>query len=142
MNKKPNTDAMLEFTKAKAYRNKQNVLDAIDLCKKENDISTKRVCELAGVTRAYFTNHREMRKVLDDAKKVVNRNLKKQRQSPNSRDVLEKALRTEIKLLRKQISELEYNENYKEKYEKLKEENAVLNERLSKNLTDNSFFNF
>lgn len=142
MNKKPNTEAMREFSQAKAEQNRQRVLDAIDLCKKEGNISTNRVCELAGVTRAYFTNHKDMRIVLDKAKGIVNRNLKKKRQSPSSRDTLETALRCEIKMLKKQICELEDNENYKEKYEQLKEENRILNERLSKDLTDNSFFNF
>ena len=142
MNNKPNTKALFKYSQNKADKNKQRVLDAIDTCKKEGNISTNRVCELAGVTRAYFTNHKEMRTVLDDAKKIVNRNLKKKRQSPSSRDVLEKSLRCEIKLLKKRVAELEKNENYKEKYEQLKKENHILKERLAKDLADDKFFNF
>ena len=115
---------------------------AVWMLSQYGNISTNRVCELAGVTRAYFTNHQEMREVLDKAKGIVNRNLKKKRQSPSSRETLETALRTEIKLLKKQVADLEKNENYKEKYEALKEENNVLNERLSKTMAENPFFNF
>lgn len=142
MNKKPNTKAMIEYNQIQSEERKKKVLDAIDKCKAEGDISTKRVCEMANVTRAYFTNHPEMRVVLDNAKKIVNRNLKKKRQSPDSRSVLEKSLRAEIARLNKNVTELEEAASYKSKYEELLNEYNTLNSKLSDVLENDSRFNF
>ena len=97
---------------------------------------------MANVTRAYFTNHPEMRVVLDNAKKIVNRNLKKKRQSPDSRSVLEKSLRAEIARLNKKVTELEEAASYKNKYEELLNEYNALNSKLSDVLENDSRFNF
>lgn len=117
MNKKPDYGAINAYNRQKSEDCKQRVLNAIDKCTKENDITTRRVCEIAGVAKNYFTYHPELRKVLDNAKGVVNRKLKKTKQNTDSRLALEKSLRAEIALLKKQIKVLETDESYKEKYE-------------------------
>lgn len=83
-----------------------------------------------------------MRVVLDNAKKIVNRNLKKKRQSPDSRSVLEKSLRAEIARLNKKVTELEEAASYKNKYEELLNEYDALNSKLSDVLENDSRFNF
>lgn len=142
MNKKPDTSAMIQYNQKQSEERRQRVLDAIDKCKKEGDISTTRVCKIANVTRAYFTNHPDMRMVLDNAKGIVNRNLKKKRQSPDSRVVLEKSLRAEIVILQRKISELEKAASYKEKYEALLIDYQALSTKLSDMLSSDSKFNF
>lgn len=139
MNKKPNCAAINEYNQSKKENCKQRVLDAIDSCVKENNITTTAVCEKAGIHRSYFSNNPEMRQVLDNAKKVVNRKLKKTKQNTDSRVSLEKALRAQIAIQEKRIKELESQEKYKDLYtekciecEKLKVQldNAVKNSGL------------
>lgn len=114
---KRNTKAMEEYNHKRGTDTRERVLNAIDKCKKEGEISVTIVCKIAGISRTYFTNHPDMRKVLDNAIGSVNRNLKKRKQNQDSKDVLNKTLYAENIQLKKKIKELEKDETYKDKYD-------------------------
>lgn len=142
MNKKPDYQAINTYNRQRSDDCKQRVLDAIDKCIKEDNVTTQRVCEIAGVAKNYFTYHPELRQVLDNAKGVVNRKLKKTKQNTDSRLALEKALRAEIALLKKQISALESDESYKDKYEAKCAECEKLKKQLDTAVRDAGLLKF
>lgn len=142
MNKKPNHAALNEYNQAKKENCKQRVLNAIDECIKENNITTTAVCEKAGIHRSYFSNNPEMRQVLDRAKKIVNRRLKKTKQNTDSRYALENALRAQISINEKRIKELESQEQYKDLYAAKCAECEKLKTQLDNAVNNSGLFNF
>ena len=139
---KRNTKAMIEFNLEKKQKNTERVISAIEQCKVEGNISTKRVCELAGVDKSYFSRHPELRKALDIAKGIVNRKTKKTKQNNNSRDVLEKSLYAENAKLKKEIAKLKENEKYKDMYDAKCCEVEELKKQLDAAYNASGLFNF
>ena len=139
---KQNTTAMIEFNINKKQKNTERVISAIEQCKVEGNISTKRVCELAGVDKSYFSRHPELRKVLNTAKGIVNRNTKKTKQNNNSRDVLERSLYAENTKLKKEIAKLQEYKKYKDMYEEKCIEIEKLEMQLNEAYHSSGILNF
>lgn len=139
---KRNTTAMIEFNINKKQKNTERVISAIEQCKVEGNISTKRVCELAGVDKSYFSRHPELRKVLNTAKGIVNRNTKKTKQNNNSRDVLERSLYAENTKLKKEIAKLQEYKKYKDMYEEKCIEIEKLEMQLNEAYHSSGILNF
>lgn len=83
-----------------------------------------------------------MRQVLDRAKKVVNRRLKKTKQNTDSRYALENALRAQISINEKRIKELESQEQYKDLYAAKCAECEKLKTQLDNAVNNSGLFNF
>ena len=69
---KRNTKAMENYNHRRGDETRERVLKAIDFCKEQGEISVTLVCEKAHISRTYFTNHPDVRKVLDDAIGITN----------------------------------------------------------------------
>lgn len=139
---KRNTQAMVQFNIDKMHINTERVINAIEQCKQDGNISTKRVCEIAGVDKSYFSRHPELRKALNTAKGIVNRNTKKTRQNNNSRDVLEKSLYAENTKLKKEIAKLQEYKKYKDMYEEKCIEIEKLEMQLNEAYQSSGILNF
>lgn len=131
-----NTKGMIDYNIARSEKTKERVIKAIEQCKEEGDVSTSRVCELAGVHRSYFTKHPEMRKTLDTAQGIINKKIKKRKQNADSRDVLEKALYTDNKKLRKEIESLEKDVESNNKYRAMYEQKCTECVNLKKQIEE------
>ena len=83
-----------------------------------------------------------MRKVLDNAIGITNRNLKKKKQTQDSKDVLNKTLYAQNTQLKKKIKELEKDELYKEKYEEKCAEIEQLKKKLDEANRQNGLLDF
>lgn len=139
---KRNTKAMVNYNVAKGRDNRERVLAAIEQCKKEGNISAKRVAQIAGVHECYFSRYPEMRKTLDIAMGLVNRNLKKTKQNENSKDVLNHSLYVELTNLKKENAKLADYKKYKDMYEEKCEEVEKLKKQLEQAYNNNEMFNF
>lgn len=126
---------MVNYNVTKGKNNRERVLAAIEQCKKEGNISAKRVAQIAGVHECYFSRYPEMRKTLDIAMGIVNRNLKKTKQNDNSKDVLNHALYVELNNLKRENAKLEDYKKYKDMYESKCEEVEELKNSLNKLIT-------
>lgn len=137
-----NTKAMINYNVTKGKNNRERVLAAIEQCKKEGNISAKRVAQIAGVHECYFSRYPEMRKTLDIAMGIVNRNLKKTKQNDNSKDVLNHALYVELNNLKRENAKLEDYKKYKDMYESKCEEVEELKKQLEQAYNNTEMFNF
>lgn len=126
-----NTKPMENYNRKRGEDKRQSVLNAIDYCVEHGEISVGLVCKLAPVHRSYFTDHPDMRKVLDDAMGIVNRKLKKKKQTQDSKDALNKVLYAKISSLEKQLEKYQRDELYKEKYEKERQTVELLKKELN-----------
>lgn len=136
-----NTQKMTEYNHNRALETRERVIAAINECASEGKISVTIVCKKAGISRTYFTNHRDVRKILDDAMKITNRALKKRRMSENDKDTLNRVLYAENATLKKQIAELEKQMKYKEMYESKCEEVEKLKKQFNA-IKDSNLLNF
>lgn len=137
-----NTKPMEAYNHKRGEDKRQRVLDTIDYCVEHGEISVSLVCKLAPVHRSYFTDHPDMRKVLDDAIGIVNRKLKKKKQTQDSKDALNKVLYAKISNLEKQIAKYQKDESYKEKYEKERQTVELLKKELNEANLRNGELNF
>lgn len=137
-----NITGLANYNSQKSEDCKKRVIAAIEQCKEEKDISTTKVCKIAGVNRSYFTKHPEMRKALDEATGIVNRNIKKRKQNNDSHAVIEKALYTENTMLKRELESLKKSENYKELYHAKCDEVARLKKALDNANLENGVLNF
>lgn len=142
MNSQPKTESIIKYNKEKSDRLRENVLEAIKICQADRNITTKRVCEIAGISRSYFTNHPDMRKILDESKNIINRRLKKRRQSGDSKDTLIQSLHIEIEILKRKVKTLEYDQKYKSMYEEKCLENEKLKNQLLEAFIESGFLDF
>lgn len=133
---KRNTKGMTDYNIARGEETKKRVIKAIEQCKKEGDMSTKRICELAGIDRSYFTKHPEMRKTLETARGIVNREIKKRKQNADSRDVLERTLHIDNARLKKKIEKLEKDIEDYNKYKAMYEQKCIECENLKKQVEE------
>lgn len=122
---------MEAYNHKRGEEKRQCVLNAIDYCVEHGVISVSLVCKLAPVHRSYFTDHPDMRKVLDDAIGITNRKLKKKQQTQDSKDSLNKVLYAKINSLEKQLEKYKKDELYKEKYEKERQTVELLKKELN-----------
>lgn len=139
---KRNTTAMEAYNRKRGQDVRERVLRAIDQCIDEDDITVSRVCEIAVISRTYFTNHPDIRKVLDKAIKSSNPNRKKKKQAMDSKDVLNRTLYVENTQLKKKISELEKDAVYKERYLSKCEEVELLKKKLEEANRKNGLLDF
>lgn len=139
---KRDTKAMTEYNVNRGNATRERVIAAIEQCKEEKDISTTRVCEIAGVHRSYFTKHPEMRKLLDINIGIVNRKIKKRQQNENSKDVLIKSLYTKITALEKENHTLSDCTKYKTMYESKCDEVEKLKNQLNQKYIESGMLNF
>lgn len=133
---KKNTKGMTDYNIARGQETRERVIKAIEQCKKEGDMSTTRICELAGVDRSYFTRHPEMRKTLETARGIVNRGIKKRKQNTDSRDVLERTLYADNDRLKKKIASLEKDVEKNNKYKAMYDEKCIECENLKKQVEE------
>ncbi len=131
--------------KQKADEARNRVLDAIDSCKKEGNLSISHICKVAGVSKSYFSKHEDIRKVLNDAGGGNNK-LKKRKQSLDSREAIIIAKAEKIGQLERQ---LRHEESWEEKHKRLSKrfdelvaENASLKEKLEKANRQNGLLDF
>lgn len=139
---KRNTKPMENYNRKRGEETRERVLKAIDFYKEKGEISVTLVCQKAHISRTYFTNHPDVRKVLDDAIGITNRKLKKRMQSQDSKDALNKALYTQIKKMQKQIEQYQKEESYKEKYKNERAKNESLKKKLDEANLQNGLLNF
>lgn len=139
---KRDTKAMTEYNVNRGNATRERVIAAIEQCKEEKDISTTRVCEIAGVHRSYFTKHPEMRKLLDTAIGIVNRKIKKRQQNENSKDVIIKSLQIKIAALEKENHTLSDCTKYKTMYESKCDEVEKLKNQLNQKYIESGILNF
>lgn len=139
---KRETKAMIEYNVNRGNATRERVIAAIEQCKAEKDISTTRVCELAGVHRSYFTKHPEMRKLLDINIGIVNRKIKKRQQNENSKDVIIKSLQIKIAALEKENHTLSDCTKYKTMYETKCDEVEKLKNQLNQKYIESGILNF
>ncbi len=137
-----NTKPMNEYNVNRGKTTRERVIAAIEQCKAEKDISTARVCELADVHRSYFTKHPEMRRLLDTAKGIVNRTIKKRQQNENSKDVIIKSLQIKNAALEKENHTLSDYTKYKTMYESKCEEVEKLKNQLNQKYIESGILNF
>lgn len=137
-----NTKGMTEYNIARGNETRERVLAAIEQCKAEGNISTTKVCEIANVHRSYFTKHPEMRKTLNTAIGIVNRNIKKRKQNDNSKDVIIKALQCKITSLNKEIASLNDLKKYKGLYEEKCQDVENLKKQLDNAYSENDVLDF
>ena len=133
---KKNTKGMTDYNIARGQKTRERVIKAIEQCKKEDDMSTTRICELAGVDRSYFTRHPEMRKTLETARGIVNKEIKKRKQNDNSRDVLERTLYIDNARLKKKIESLKKDIEDNNKYKTMYEQKCIECENLKKQVEE------
>ena len=137
-----NTKPMNEYNVNRGNTTRERVIAAIEQCKAEKDISTTRVCELADVHRSYFTKHPEMRRLLDTAKGIVNKKIKKRQQNENSKDVIIKSLQIKIAALEKENHTLSDCTKYKTMYESKCDEVEKLKNQLNQKYIESGILNF
>lgn len=139
---KRDTKAMTKYNISRGNATREKVISAIEQCKEEKDISTTRVCELAGVHRSYFTKHPEMRKTLDTAIGIVNRKIKKRQQNENSKDVIIRSLQIKIVALEKENHSLSDYAKYKTMYEAKVDEVEKLKNQLNQKYIESGMLDF
>ena len=137
-----NTKPMEEYNRKRGIETRERVLKAINQCKEEEYISVTRVCEIACISRTYFTNHPEMRKTLNSAIGTTNAKCKKRKQSQDSKDILNKTLYAENTQLKKKLKELDRDETYKQKYEDKCAEIENLKKKLDEANKQNGLLDF
>lgn len=142
MKMKRNTKAMTQYNMERGATVREKVLAAIEQCKKDNDISTTRVCKIAGIHRSYFTKHPEMRKALDTAKGIVNRRIKKRKQNDDSKEVIIRSLYAQNTILEGKITSMDEYKKYKDMYESKCGEVEKLKKQLDAAYRNSDLLNF
>lgn len=119
----------------------EDVKRAINKLRKEGEFTLADLCREANVSRTYFTKHPDMRELAD--KYIIPTGYYRNR-SKDSSDAYIQILKKENRDLKKAIEKIKKDivteDKYKEKYEKLLEENqklkAQLEEAYNLNLPD------
>lgn len=126
-----NITGLKRSSSEKAADCRKRVLEAINKCKADGNITTARVCKEAGVDKSYFSKHPEMRQMLNNAKGSVDTRLKRFQRSDASYETLVKTLRIENINLEKKNTQLD---SECQKYKKLCDKQRVEIELLKKDL--------
>lgn len=103
MNKNPNMAGINRYNDSKARINRERVIDAINICKREGNIYASRVCKMAGVAPPYFNNHPLMKELLEKAIQEVEKAKNAGRMSDTSKDTVIKQLDKKVKSLEREL---------------------------------------
>ena len=124
-----NTNKIVTLAKEKSDEKKQKVIDTINkMIESGEKITFYSVYQKAGVSKSFVYNNKVIREVIEQHRK----NPTKRSQSKDAKDVIIESQKRRIKELEKEINVLEKDEMWKEKYEKLNEENKQLKTQLEK----------
>ena len=124
-----NTDKVVSMAKMKSESTKQLVIDTINaMIEKGEDITFYSVYKKAGVSKSFVYNNQEVRKIIESQRKTT----VKKTQTQDAKDIIIESQKHKIKELENELSKNRKDELWKEKYEKLKEENEELKLQLEK----------
>lgn len=124
-----NTEKIVALAKEKTEVKKKKVLDTInEMVNNGEQITFYSVYQKAGVSKSFVYGNKEIRNVIE----FYRENPIKMARSKDAKDVIIDAQKKKIKELEKKIKEFEKEESWKQKYEKLYEENKELKRQLEK----------
>ena len=117
------------MAKEKTEEKKQKVIDTINqMIENEEKITFYRVYQKAGVSKSFVYNNDEIREIIEQHRKSPI----KKTQTKDAKDVIIESQKWKIKELEKDIKIYQKDELWKEKFEKLYEENRQLKIQLQK----------
>lgn len=117
------------MAKEKTKEKQQKVIETInEMIENGEKITFYSVYQKAGVYKSFVYNNEDLRKVIEQHRQIPT----KKTQSKDAKDVIIDSQKQKIKELEKQIKQLQKDESWKEKYEKLLEENKQLKIQLEK----------
>ncbi len=132
MNNKGNSSALREYNKQKTLDTRASAMKSIDHFRKNKiPITYNAISKHSGITRKFLYNDEEISILM---KKLVKPDSRVKR-SLDSKDVIIQAQKNKIYELEKTIRNLAKNDNYKEKYDALLEENTKLKKQLRNSYT-------
>lgn len=117
------------MAKEKTEEKKQIVINTInEMIANGEKITFYSVFQKAGVSKSFVYNNKEIREVIEKHRKSPS----KKTQTKDAKDVIIESQKRKIKELEKEIKQLQKDELWKVKYEKLYEENKKLEKQLEK----------
>ena len=122
------TDKITELSVSKSKKRKKEVIDSINRMAKRGDkINFYSVMKETKASKSYLYNNKEIRELIEEYRGT---NVKPR--SVKGNKVIIEAQQKKIKELEKAIEKLEANnaDSYKQKYEKLLQENRALKQQL------------
>lgn len=126
--------AFKEYNEEREKQKAQDVYNAIDSLRKSNsEITIASVCKKAKVSRTYIYKHPEMLETINKYRKTSGRKTIRQQ---DAKDALINSLKAENQSLKRKLTAVEINDNYKEKYESAMEENKRLQKLLDDSLAN------
>jgi len=124
-----NTEKIVQIAKLKTEYTKKRVISIIEeMLKNSEKITFYSVCSKALVSKSFVYNNKEIRILIE---KYRGKHVKPV-QTVSAKDVIIELLKSQIHDLEKKIHEIKKDELWKEKYEKLLEENKELKKQLEK----------
>lgn len=124
-----NTSKIVSMAKEKTEEKKQIVINTInEMIANGEKITFYSVYQKAGVSKSFVYNNKEIREVIEKHRKSPS----KKTQTKDAKDVIIESQKRKIKELEKEIKQLQKDELWKVKYEKLYEENKKLEKQLEK----------
>ncbi|GAA0504322.1 hypothetical protein GCM10008986_34820 [Salinibacillus aidingensis] len=122
-----NTSKIVSMAKEKTEEKKQMVIETINkMIECDEKITFYSVYQKAGVSKSFVYNNEEIREVIEQHRKS---SIKKT-QTKDAKDVIIESQKRKIKELEKEIKQYQKDELWKDKFEKLDEENKQLKIQL------------
>lgn len=124
-----NTSKIVSMAKEKTEEKKQKVINTInEMIANGEKVTFYSVYQKAGVSKSFVYNNKEIREVIEQHRKLPI----KKAQTKDAKDVIIESQKRKIRELEKEIKQLQKDELWKSKYERLYEENKRLEKQLEK----------
>ncbi|WP_050632256.1 DUF6262 family protein [Bacillus andreraoultii] len=124
-----NTSKIVSMAKEKTEIKKSTVIETINkMIENGEKINFYTVTKRAGVSKSFLYKYDEIRELIEKYRQSPT----KKKQSKDAKDVIIESQKRKIKELEKEIKQYQKDELWKEKFEKLNEENKDLKKQLEK----------
>ena len=124
-----NTSMIVLMAKEKTEERKQKVIETVNkMLENKEKITFYSVYQKAGVSKSFIYNNEDLRKLIESYRQSPIKKV----QSKDAKDIIIDSQKRKINELEKQFKLQQKDESWKEKYEKLYEENKQLKLQLEK----------